>query len=67
MRVHPFVAFVAILCIAVGGGASGALNMWWDADIDALMRRTRQRGRSPRAASRPARRWPSAWRSRASR
>ncbi len=42
--VHPYVAFVAILCIAVGGGASGALNMWWDADIDAKMRRTQGRG-----------------------
>ncbi|WP_210530215.1 heme o synthase [Rubellimicrobium arenae] len=41
--VHPFVAFVSILCIAVGGGASGALNMWWDADIDAVMRRTKGR------------------------
>ena len=41
--VHPFVAFVAILCIAVGAGASGALNMWWDADIDAVMRRTAKR------------------------
>jgi protoheme IX farnesyltransferase len=41
--VHPFIAFVAVLCIAVGGGASGALNMWWDADIDAVMRRTRGR------------------------
>ena len=41
--VHPFVAFVSVLCIAVGGGASGALNMWWDADIDAVMRRTKSR------------------------
>jgi len=41
--VHPFIAFVAILCIAVGAGASGALNMWWDADIDAVMKRTRGR------------------------
>jgi len=41
--VHPFIGFVAILCIAVGAGASGALNMWWDADIDALMRRTANR------------------------
>ncbi|EPX87383.1 protoheme IX farnesyltransferase [Rubellimicrobium thermophilum DSM 16684] len=40
---HPFVGFVALLCIAVGAGASGALNMWWDADIDRLMRRTRGR------------------------
>ena len=38
--IHPFVGFVAILCIAAGAGASGALNMWWDADIDAKMRRT---------------------------
>src|SRR6056297_2308305 len=41
--VHPFIGFVAILCIAVGAGASGALNMWWDADIDAVMRRTAKR------------------------
>ena len=41
--VHPFIAFVGILCIAVGGGASAALNMWWDADIDAIMRRTKSR------------------------
>jgi protoheme IX farnesyltransferase len=41
--VHPFVGFCAILFIAVGAGASGALNMWWDADIDAVMRRTRKR------------------------
>jgi heme o synthase len=41
--VNPFLAGVAILCIAVGAGASGALNMWYDADIDAKMRRTRGR------------------------
>src|SRR6056297_3872181 len=41
--VHPFIGFVAILCIAVGAGASGALNMWWDADIDVVMSRTRGR------------------------
>ncbi|MDE0850389.1 heme o synthase [Yoonia sp.] len=41
--VHPFIGFVAILCIAVGAGASGALNMWWDADIDAIMKRTAKR------------------------
>jgi len=40
---NPFLAGVAILCIAVGAGASGALNMWYDADIDAQMRRTRGR------------------------
>ncbi|MFK7751892.1 MAG: heme o synthase [Sedimentitalea sp.] len=41
--VHPVIGFCAILFIAVGGGASGALNMWWDADIDAVMRRTQKR------------------------
>lgn len=38
--VHPLIGFIGILCIAVGAGASGALNMWWDADIDAVMMRT---------------------------
>ena len=41
--VHPFIAFVGILCIAIGAGASGALNMWWDADIDRVMKRTAKR------------------------
>jgi protoheme IX farnesyltransferase len=41
--VHPVIAFTALLCIAVGAGAAGALNMWYDADIDALMSRTRGR------------------------
>ena len=41
--VHPFLIFCAILFIALGGGASGALNMWYDADIDAVMRRTQSR------------------------
>ncbi len=40
VHVHPFIAFVGILCVAVGAGASGALNMWWDADIDRIMKRT---------------------------
>ncbi len=43
VAVHPFVAFCAILFIAIGGGASGALNMWWDADIDQVMNRTKNR------------------------
>jgi len=38
--VHPLTAFTALLCIAVGAGASGALNMAYDSDIDALMSRT---------------------------
>ena len=43
VSVNPVIGFCAILFIAIGGGASGALNMWWDADIDAVMRRTRGR------------------------
>ena len=43
MSVHPVVAFASILFVAIGAGASGALNMWWDADIDAVMRRTAKR------------------------
>ena len=42
-EVHPVIAFTALLCIAIGAGASGALNMWWDADIDAVMSRTKRR------------------------
>lgn len=43
VSLHPFEAFCAILFIALGAGASGALNMWYDADIDAVMRRTSKR------------------------
>lgn len=43
VAVHPIVGFCAILFIAIGGGASGALNMWWDADIDRIMKRTKKR------------------------
>src|SRR6202167_4448943 len=39
-HVHPVIGFTALLCIAVGAGAAGALNMWYDADIDARMART---------------------------
>ncbi|MEI9931587.1 MAG: heme o synthase [Rhizomicrobium sp.] len=42
-NVHPLVAFTALLCIAVGAGASGALNMAYDSDIDAVMSRTATR------------------------
>ena len=41
--IHPVLGFIAILSIAVGAGASGALNMWYDADIDARMTRTANR------------------------
>ena len=40
---HPVLAATAILCIAVGAGAAGAVNMWYDRDIDAVMARTNQR------------------------
>ena len=50
--IHPVLGMVAVLCIAVGAGASGAINMWYDADIDATMARTADRpipaGRVPR-------------------
>src|SRR5579872_2987105 len=42
-HVHPIIGFTALLCIAVGAGAAGALNMWYDSDIDALMTRTARR------------------------
>ena len=42
-HLHPVLAAVAMLCIAVGAGAAGAINMWYDRDIDAVMRRTRER------------------------
>ncbi len=41
--IHPWLGFIALLAIAVGAGASGALNMWYDADIDAVMKRTASR------------------------
>ena len=41
--IHPLLGAIAIVCIAVGAGASGALNMWYDADIDAKMARTAKR------------------------
>ena len=42
-HLHPVLAIAAILCITIGAGAAGALNMWYDRDIDAIMRRTRKR------------------------
>ena len=42
-NLHPVLAVIAVLCIAIGAGASGAINMWYDADIDAVMQRTRGR------------------------
>ena len=42
-HLHPVLAFTAVLCVAVAAGACGAINMWYDRDIDAIMRRTRNR------------------------
>src|SRR6187549_3955069 len=41
--IHPVIGFTAVLCIAMGAGGAGALNMWWEADIDAQMKRTARR------------------------
>jgi protoheme IX farnesyltransferase len=50
--INPVLGIIAVLCIAIGAGASGALNMWYDADIDAVMSRTQNRpipaGRMPK-------------------
>jgi heme o synthase len=54
--VNPVIGFVAILCIALGAGGAAALNQWWEADLDAGMKRTAQRplpaGRMDRTAAR---------------
>jgi protoheme IX farnesyltransferase len=42
-HLHPVLAVIAVLCIAVGAGAAGAINMWYDRDIDAIMTRTKDR------------------------
>ncbi len=42
-HLHPVLGFTAVLCVTVGAGACGAINMWYDRDIDAVMRRTRSR------------------------
>ena len=55
VRLPPVLAFTAILCIALGAGAAAALNMWYEADIDAQMKRTASRplpaGRMERASA----------------
>src|SRR5216683_1115934 len=42
-HLHPVLGFAALLCITIGAGAAGALNMWFDADVDAVMSRTSRR------------------------
>ncbi|WEK47559.1 MAG: heme o synthase [Candidatus Andeanibacterium colombiense] len=55
-HIHPVLGFTAVLCIAMGAGGAGALNQWWEADIDAGMKRTAQRplpqGRMDRTSAR---------------
>jgi protoheme IX farnesyltransferase len=55
VHIHPVLGFTAILCIAIGAGASGALNMWYEADLDVHMKRTQNRplpaGRMDRQAA----------------
>jgi protoheme IX farnesyltransferase len=55
-HIHPVLGFTAVLCIALGAGGAGALNQWWEADLDAKMRRTAKRplpsGRMPRTNAR---------------
>ena len=66
VSVHPVIGFASILFIAIGAGASGALNMWWDADIDAVMKRTCNRP-IPAGKVQPGEALTSAWRCRACR
>ncbi|QKX02283.1 heme o synthase [Wolbachia endosymbiont of Dirofilaria (Dirofilaria) immitis] len=42
-NIHPFIALISIICIALGSGSAGAINMWYDRDIDLLMKRTQNR------------------------
>ena len=55
VSIHPVLGFAAILCIALGAGAAAALNMWYEADLDGLMKRTKSRplpaGRMDREAA----------------
>ena len=58
---HPVLAFTALLCIAIGAGAAGALNMWWDADIDAQDDAHARPADPRRGGSSRAKRSPSGW------
>ncbi|KJV69521.1 heme o synthase [Candidatus Neoehrlichia procyonis] len=42
-NIHPVIAIISIVCIALGSGAASAINMWYDSDIDAIMTRTKNR------------------------
>ncbi len=54
-HINPVLGFTAVLCIAMGAGGAGALNQWWEADIDAGMKRTAKRPLPRGGWSRPAR------------
>jgi protoheme IX farnesyltransferase len=41
--IHPIIGFIAVFCIALGSGAAGAINMWYERDVDAIMERTKNR------------------------
>jgi heme O synthase-like polyprenyltransferase len=65
-HINPVLGFATILCIAVGAGGAAALNQWWEADIDAGMKRTAKRP-LPSGRMERERRATSAWRFRACR
>ena len=54
VRVDPVIGFTAVLCIALGAGAAGALNMWYEADLDSMMKRTQRRPLPAGRMDRPA-------------
>ena len=56
-QMHPFFIFLSILCISIGAGASGAINMWYDQDIDGLMVRTKGQTYSSRQNFSSRRTW----------
>ena len=58
-HLHPFTAALAVLAIALGSGAAGCINMWYERDLDALMSAHRQPAAAgrPRGAGRCAGRW----------
>ncbi len=67
VRIHPVLGFTAILCIAIGAGGAAALNQWWEADLDAGMKRTAARPLPAGPDGPRPRRAISAWRCRSAR
>ena len=54
-HINPVLGFTAVLCIALGAGGAGALNQWWEADLDARMKRTAKRPLPRAGCDRPTR------------